>query len=303
MAEWKKRDYCNKENDKALTDCPVAAPAVSSICVKQIAEVTDPGTMTTLMNPPPVGTGPAPPFANAPCVTKQGPCQKDVADQFMMGIITEFQEAIKTLGKDSAAVGKAMGEGGAAMGKGGGQMGAAAAFLEMPERSTILLDIGSELQLKMMGDPGAALEQFAKADVDARHAQMEWGNALVDKADFQVATAEQSTDKCAQAAALINRGKAKEGKRVVWEGNVGGWNGMLDNYCGFDLLVSMLHSNFFFLTLLGFFGFLLFCFFVGWHSAIPSRTRYGSSEKQYGIGGRSSRCLCKRCAVGRRSSI
>ena len=236
-----KRDYCNKENDKALTDCPVAAPAVSSICVKQIAEVTDSGTMTTLMNPPPVGTGPAPPFSNAPCVTKQGPCQKDVADQFMMGIITEFQEAIKTLGKDSAAVGKAMGEGGAAMGKGGGQMGAAAAFLEMPERSTILLDIGSELQLKMMGDPGAALEQFAKADVDARHAQMEWGNALVDKADFQVATAEQSTDKCAQAAALINRGKAKEGKRVVWEGNVGGWNGMLDNYCGFDLLVSMLH--------------------------------------------------------------
>ena len=31
-----KRDYCNKENDKALTDCPVAAPAVSSICVSAI---------------------------------------------------------------------------------------------------------------------------------------------------------------------------------------------------------------------------------------------------------------------------
>ena len=48
-----KRDYCNKENDKALTDCPVASPSVSSICVKQIAQVTDPGTMITLMNPPP----------------------------------------------------------------------------------------------------------------------------------------------------------------------------------------------------------------------------------------------------------
>ena len=31
-----KRNYCNKENDKALTDCPVAAPAVSSICVSAI---------------------------------------------------------------------------------------------------------------------------------------------------------------------------------------------------------------------------------------------------------------------------
>ena len=71
------------------------SPAVSSICVKQIAQVTDPGMMTTLMNPPPVGTGPAPPFSNAPCVTKQGPCQKDAADQFMMGIISEFQDAGK----------------------------------------------------------------------------------------------------------------------------------------------------------------------------------------------------------------
>ena len=85
IAIVEKRDYCNKENDKALTDCPVSAPAVSSICVKQIAQVTDPGTMITLMNPPPVGTGPAPPFANTPCITKQGPCQKDAADQFMMG--------------------------------------------------------------------------------------------------------------------------------------------------------------------------------------------------------------------------
>ena len=48
-----KRDYCNKENDKALTDCPVASPGVSSTCVKQIAQVTDPATMITLMNPPP----------------------------------------------------------------------------------------------------------------------------------------------------------------------------------------------------------------------------------------------------------
>ena len=63
--------------------------------MKQIAQVTDPGMMTTLMNPPPVGTGPAPPFSNAPCVTKQGPCQKDAADQFMMGIISEFQDAGK----------------------------------------------------------------------------------------------------------------------------------------------------------------------------------------------------------------
>ena len=85
IAIVEKRDYCNKENDKALTDCPVASPAVSSICVKQIAQVTDPGTMITLMNPPPVGTGPAPPFVNVPCITKQGPCQKDAADQFMMG--------------------------------------------------------------------------------------------------------------------------------------------------------------------------------------------------------------------------
>ena len=105
-----------------------------------------------------------------------------------------------------------MGEGGAAMGKGAGQMGAAAAFLEMPERSTILLELGisQKEQMKMMGDPGAALEQFAKAEVDARHAEMEWGNALVDKADFQVATAEKSKDKCAQAAALVNLAKAKE---------------------------------------------------------------------------------------------
>ena len=153
---------------------------------------------------------------------------------------------VKELGKGAADVGKAMGEGGAAMGKGAGQMGSAAALIELhgvehtsTSRTAVsLLDIASEAtsttmssstitsttrsttmtmtqgmtqgMTTMMGDPGAALEQFAKAEVDARHAQMEWGNALVDKADFQVATAKKSDDKCAKAAALANLAKAKE---------------------------------------------------------------------------------------------
>lgn len=152
-----------------------------------------------------VGTGPAPPFVNAPCVTKQGPCQKDAADQFMMGIISEFQEAVKDLVKVTTEVGTAMGEGGAAMGKSAGKMGAAAALIE--ERA------GQRVNARM--DPGAALEQFAKSVVDARHAQLEWGSALVDKANFQLATAKKANDKCAEAKALAALAKAEEVKYMA----------------------------------------------------------------------------------------
>ena len=120
------------------------------------------------MNPPPVGTGPAPPFSNPPCIQQQAKCQKDVADQFMMGIISEFQEAVKDLAKRTAEVAKAMAEGGAAMGKSASKMASAAAFLEVSEQNRAQL-----LQTVAM-DPGAALEQFQKSVVDARHAQVEW---------------------------------------------------------------------------------------------------------------------------------
>ena len=40
MAIVEKKDYCNKENDKALTECPVSAPPVAAMCTKQIAQVT-----------------------------------------------------------------------------------------------------------------------------------------------------------------------------------------------------------------------------------------------------------------------
>ena len=110
-----------------------------------------------------------------------------------------------------------MGEGGAAMGKGSGEMGAAAAFFEINAvehtetsraAAVTLLEMGTTQTMR--GDPGAALEQFAKAEVDARHAQQEWGNAVVDKAQFQVDTAKGAHDKCAEAAALDNLARSKE---------------------------------------------------------------------------------------------
>jgi hypothetical protein len=194
----------------------------------------------------------------------------------MMGIISEFQEAVKELVKATTEVGKSMGEGGAAMGKSAGKMGAAAALLEeaaaearhgAPHASdkhasvakgrgggdgghggeTVLALLEAEagvgagtatrgkaqagatleamaeaaeghatmLRNGMGMDPGAALEKFAKSVVDARHAQMEWGDALVDKAAFQVATAKKANDKCAEAKALANMAKAQEIKYAV----------------------------------------------------------------------------------------
>lgn len=146
-------------------------------------------------------------------MTKQGPCQKDAADQFMMGIISEFQEAVKDLVKVTTEVGTAMGEGGAAMGKSAGKMGAAAALIEEQEASG--LHVRSKLDTSAHMDPGAALEQFAKSVVDARHAQLEWGSALVDKAQFQLATAKKANDKCAEAKALSALAKAEEVKYMA----------------------------------------------------------------------------------------
>ena len=56
---------------------------------------------------------------------------------------------------------------------------------------------------------------FSKSVVDARHAQLEWGNALVEKAEFQLATAKKANDKCAEAKALGALAKAEEVKYMA----------------------------------------------------------------------------------------
>jgi len=137
-----RKDWCNKERDKALEKCPVASPEKAMICISQIQRITDPGTMKSFRK---VGL---PPFTNAPCIA-QGKCEKKSADQIMMGIIEGFKDAVKDMVKATGKISVAMAKVGSICAKAGGAPGSPA------------------------GTCATARIQYAGGLINARHAHIE----------------------------------------------------------------------------------------------------------------------------------
>jgi hypothetical protein len=174
-----RKDWCNKERDKALEKCPVSDPVTAKVCISQIQMVTDPGTMSSFIA---VGM---PPFTNPPCLL-QGKCEKKSADQIMLGIIIGFKEAIKDMVKATTKIAKAMAGLGSICAKAAGAPGSPA------------------------GTCAAGRIQYQGGLINARHAHVEMANAMLKLALFQQAEAKKCGDPDLIWAAYERRLKAEE---------------------------------------------------------------------------------------------